>query len=448
MKLPVQFLNSIATAKGFEEDSFIRTHESEEKLTSIRANPFKKTAFDFELSDQVKWSESGHYLNQRPSFTFDPLFHAGCYYVQEAGSIFIGFAIKNAVDLNNNLTVLDLCAAPGGKSTHINSLISEDSVLISNEVIKNRSEILAYNLSKWGTCNSAVTNCDPSVFSRLQNVFDLIVADVPCSGSGLFRKQPDAVNEWSLDNVHLCSTRQKRIIGDSLASLKPGGTLIYSTCSYSIDEDEAIAEWIINEFDLEHIKLPIDTSWGIVESDLGYRFYPNKTKSEGFYCVVLRKKDEHYQTTKTKKNSFDPINKKELFVVEKYVNLKNNHVVFKFQNEYKLVNQSLFAFLNSFGSQLYFKKTGTALGELKHNDFLPNHELALSIHNAKETPHINLSKEQAIAFLKKENIVLEADKGIHLLCYKNQGLGWAKILDKRVNNYLPKGFRILSNETD
>lgn len=448
MKLPVHFLNSIAAAKGFNEDSFIKVHESQEKLTSIRVNPFKKTELDFDLSEQVNWCDNGHYLQQRPSFTFDPLFHAGCYYVQEAGSMFIEFALKNVVNLNANLTVLDLCAAPGGKSTHINSLITNDSVLISNEVIKNRSDVLAYNLSKWGTCNSAVTSCDPSVFSRLPNVFDIIIADVPCSGSGLFRKQPEAVNEWSLDNVQLCSTRQKRIIGDSLACLKPGGALIYSTCSYSIEEDEAMVEWIIKEFDLEYVSLPVNQSWGIVESGFGYRFYPDKTKSEGFYCAVLRKKDEDYQTSKNKKTSFEPISKKELSSLQQHISLKDNQIVFKFQNDYKLVNGALFNFLNSYGNQLYFKKTGTTLGELKHNDFLPHHELALSIYNSDTVSRINLSKEQAISFLKKENLLVESSKGIHLLCYKNQGLGWAKLLDKRMNNYLPKEFRILSSEAD
>lgn len=447
MKLPAHFINSISYAKGFEVKSFLETHESELKLTSIRTNPFKPVQFDFDLGKNVPWCNSGYYLNERPSFTFDPLFHAGCYYVQEAGSMFLEFALKNSVDLNETLTVLDLCAAPGGKSTLINSLINQRSVLISNEVIKQRSEILSYNLSKWGTINIAVTNCDPSVFSKLENVFDVIVADVPCSGSGLFRKQPEAINEWSLDNVNLCSTRQKRIIADSFACLKPGGVLIYSTCSYSIEEDESIVEWMINEFELEYVTLPIEKEWGIIASDFGYRFYPNKTQSEGFYCAVLKKREDNFHTKHSKKNIFEPISKKEQAVLENYISIDSESVIFKFENNFKLVNKQLFSFLNQYGSNLYFKKTGTVIGELKQQDFLPDHELALSNHNHSKFPKLELTKNQAIAFLKKENIQSNAEKGIYLMCYKNQGLGWAKVLGNRTNNYLPKEFRILSKET-
>lgn len=448
MKLPVQFLNSIKNANGFNETSFIEVHEKEEKLTSIRLNPFKKTELDFDLSSKINWCKDGFYLAQRPLFTFDPLFHAGCYYVQEAGSMFIEFALKNTVNLKVPLTVLDLCAAPGGKSTLLNSLISNESVLISNEVIKSRADILGYNLSKWGTCNTAVTNCDPSVFSKLENVFDIVVADVPCSGSGLFRKQPEAVNEWSLDNVNLCSTRQKRIIGDSIACLKPGGILVYSTCSYSTEEDETIINWIQNEFGLEYVALPVNKSWGITESAEGYRFYPDKTKSEGFFCAVLRKKEAPFQITKNKKNSFVPVSKKEISLFENKIQLNGGSVIFKFQNDYKLVSVSLFNFLNQFGPLLYLKKTGTTIGELKHNDFLPHHEFALSIHQHPEISRLDLTKEQAISFLKKENLQPDAAKGIYLICYKNQGLGWAKLLGNRLNNYLPKEFRILSNGDD
>lgn len=447
MKLPAHFLNSIKNAVGFDEDAFVKTHESEEKITSIRLNPFKKTELNFEATDPVAWCKEGFYLKERPSFTFDPLFHAGAYYVQEAGSLFLEHVILNTVDLNQSLAVLDLCAAPGGKSTLINSLLNEDSFLISNEVIKNRADILSYNLSKWGTCNTAVTNCDPSVFGKLEEVFDVIVADVPCSGSGLFRKQPDAINEWSLDNVNLCSTRQKRIMADSISCLKSGGVLIYSTCSYSVEEDEAIVEWMIKEFDLEYIALPVNSEWNIVESSFGYRFYPDRVRSEGFYCAALRKKGEaRHRHYKTKKHLFEAASKKELTELQKYVDFKISHTIFKFQTNFKLVNTSLFDFLNVFGSQLYFKKTGTTLGEFKHNDFLPDHELALSIYNSRHISKTELSKEQAITFLKKENLQLEAQKGIQLMSYKNLGLGWAKILDKRVNNYLPKEFRILSQE--
>lgn len=444
MKIPAQLLNSLQNVKGFDEKKFVELHDSDEKLTSVRINPFRHSVSDFELTAKVPWCDTGYYLNDRPSFTFDPLFHAGCYYVQEAGSMFIEHILKNTVDLSMDLTVLDLCAAPGGKSTLINSLLSEKSVLISNEVIKPRAEVLAYNLSKWGTCNTAVTNCDPQVFSKLENAFDVIVADVPCSGSGLFRKQPEAVNEWSLDNVALCCTRQKRIIADCIGSLKSEGVFIYSTCSYSKEENEDIVDWMISEFEMEYLPVPIDAQWKIMDTGKGYRFFPYLTKSEGFFCAALRKTGSSGSSHKKKKNVFETPTKKERTILEKWAQTGEDHHVFKFENGFKLVNKNLLNFIELFGASLYFKKTGTSLGELKREDFSPDHELALSIYLHPSVQRIELSKEEAISFLKKENLKPEAKKGISLMTYKNWGLGWAKVLDNRVNNYLPKEFRILA----
>lgn len=447
MKLPQEFLNSLQGIKGFDEKAFVELHSSGERLTSIRLNPFKKTEFDFTLQEPVTWCEEGFYLKERPSFTFDPLFHAGCYYVQEAGSMFLEHVLKHSVNLSQPLAVLDLCAAPGGKSTLVNSLLNEESFLISNEVIKTRAEVLVHNLNKWGTCNTAVTNCDPQIFSKLGPVFDVIVTDVPCSGSGLFRKQPEAINEWSLDNVTLCSTRQKRIVADCIPALKPGGVLIYSTCSYSREENEMEAEWMMKEFDLELIRIPVENKWNIIDTNLGHRFYPYLTKSEGFFCVALRKKGEpEFHSRKSKKFIFDEITKKEFEPLKDKINYLAFHKLFRFQNEFKLVNAALFEFMNNYGASVYFKKTGTTLGEFKHKDFSPHHEFAQSIYLQESFQKVELSKEEAISFLKKENLRLDAEKGLCLMTYKNNGLGWAKVLDNRINNYLPKEFRILSQD--
>jgi len=448
VKLPQELLNSLRAAKGFDEKAFVAVHEETARITSIRWNPFKPAEPEFKTGAKVPWCDNGVYLEERPSFTFDPLFHAGCYYVQEAGSMFLHHALKNSANLKNDLLVLDLCAAPGGKSTLISDLISGNSVLISNEVIKPRAEVLSQNLGKWGTCNNAVTNSDPMAFSKLEAVFDVIVADVPCSGSGLFRKQPDAVNEWSVDNVNLCCTRQKRILGDAMNCLKENGVLIYSTCSYSLEEDEQIVEWLIKEMNMELVSLPIDASWGITDTGLGYRFYPYLTKSEGFFCAVLRKTAhgaEHRQY-KTKYSLLEKPKPKELAAVLPYLKDKDNKVVMKFKDEFKLLNPLLLDLFNRLGKDLYFKKLGTAMGELKHSDFLPDHELALSIYLGDKLNRCELSKLQALAFLKKENFEIEAPKGLCLMTYKSFGLGWVKVLDKRINNYLPKDYRILSSE--
>jgi 16S rRNA C967 or C1407 C5-methylase (RsmB/RsmF family) len=236
LKLPPQLLRSLQGIPGFDERTFVQVHESGEQVTSIRINPAKPLPTpDSRLPalSPVPWSSFGYYLAERPSFTFDPRFHAGAYYVQEASGMFLEQALKQTVDLSRSVKVLDLCAAPGGKSTHIQSLLSRESILVSNDVIRSRAAVLEENMTKWGAPNVVVTNNDPAHLARLPHYFDVLVIDAPCSGSGLFRRDPDAIGEWSENNVQLCSQRQQRIIADVWPALKPGGILIYSTCSYS-----------------------------------------------------------------------------------------------------------------------------------------------------------------------------------------------------------------------
>ncbi|RYZ18668.1 MAG: RsmB/NOP family class I SAM-dependent RNA methyltransferase, partial [Chitinophagaceae bacterium] len=263
MKLPVALLESLEDVPGFDRQAFIAVHEEPAVPTSIRINPLKfseaelstpipNSPFATQLT-KVPWAYNGFYLSQRPSFTFDPLFHAGCYYVQEASSMFLEQAFTQLLDLSQPIKVLDLCASPGGKSTHIQSLISGDSLLVSNEVIKTRSIVLTDTIIRWGCTNVFVTNNDPRAFQKLPGYFDTMVVDAPCSGSGLFRKDESAIDEWSLNNVELCSQRQQRILADALPALKEDGLLVYSTCSYSLKEDEEIMDWLVEEMAMENL---------------------------------------------------------------------------------------------------------------------------------------------------------------------------------------------------
>lgn len=449
LQLPKEFIQSVSCCVGFEEEAFLKAHQTDSP-TSIRLNPFKKAELKFPLSNPVLWYDKGFYLNERPNFTYDVLFQAGCYYVQEAGSMFIEQALKSCVDFKETLIALDLCASPGGKSTLINSLITKESVLVANEVVKQRAEVLAQNLSKWGTANVVVTNNDPSAFSDMEEVFDVMVVDAPCSGSGLFRKQHDAVEEWSLDNVNLCSQRQKRILSDIIPALKSGGVLVYSTCSYSQEENEQIADWLMTEFDLETVQIPIAKDWGIVETKseihkaFGYRFYPDKTKSEGFFCATFRKKgntsEQHFK--KSKKEQFAPIKAKEKEVFKNWISDLENQTIIKFKEDYLLTNELALNFINRF-QHLYLKKVGTNIGSVIKNEVVPHHDLALSIHRSNIVQYIECSEEETIKFLKKELTNCEGKKGWNLIAYQGFGLGWIKHLGNRINNYLPNEFRIL-----
>jgi 16S rRNA C967 or C1407 C5-methylase (RsmB/RsmF family) len=301
LSLPDQFIQRIKCDLAEQAVQFINSLQTISP-TSIRINPIKN--FEPANLEKVKWCDTGFYLSERPVFTLDPLLHSGAYYVQEASSMFLEQALKQSVDLSHPIKVLDLCAAPGGKSTHIISLISDESLLVSNEVIRPRAKVLGENLTKWGKPNVVVTNNDPSDFQRLPGFFDVLVVDAPCSGEGLFRKDPNAVNEWSEENVNLCAARQRRILADVWETVKPGGIIVYSTCTYNRLENEENIRWMINEMEAELISLDISSFPEITPSDdhSGYHFYPHKTKGEGFYISVLRKKNgAEYRNGKLKK---------------------------------------------------------------------------------------------------------------------------------------------------
>ena len=459
--LPNELLNSLEGIKGFSKEAFIKVHEAGEQVTSIRVNPFKSSMVNGQWSiihhspltihEKVPWSEFGYYLQTRPSFTFDPLFHAGCYYVQEASSMFLEQVFKQTVDLSAPLKVLDLSAAPGGKSTHILSLISKDSLLVSNEVIRSRANILNDNIVKWGCSNVIVTNNDPRDFQKLVNYFDVIVVDAPCSGSGLFRREPEAIGEWSEQNVLLCSQRQQRILADVLPALKNGGVLVYSTCSYSREEDEQIAEWlrdelIINPQDAVHNEeLIINPSWNIVSSNGGYRFWPDRVKGEGFFIACFRKANGDTKEFFLPKVKPDKFSKQELDILRKYVNI-DGLLFLRHGKLLRAIPESLLAEISYLSTKFRVVTCGTVIGEIIKDKLVPEHPLAVSTILSDDVPRIELDHDQSIQYLKKKELELSTDrKGRSVVLHEGHPLGWINILSNRINNYYPKELRILKD---
>ncbi|WP_241558592.1 RsmB/NOP family class I SAM-dependent RNA methyltransferase [Paracnuella aquatica] len=452
--VPPALLQSLQHLPGFDAQAFIDVHAQEEKITSIRVNPLKFTNDDLtsigggiaNTSEAVPWSRWGHYLPERPSFTFDPLFHAGCYYVQEASSMFLEQAITQLAILDQPLKVLDLCAAPGGKSTHLQSLISKESLLVSNEVIRQRAGILRQNMTKWGGANVVVTANDPQHFARLEGFFDVLVVDAPCSGSGLFRRDPEAINEWSPDAVQLCCGRQRRILSDALPCLAAGGLLVYSTCSYSAEEDEAIADWLVEEWGLENLSLEVAQSWGIVTSQspntgsVGYRFFPDQVKGEGFYLACFRKGSggaSRYKTTKPEAAS-----SAEKAAVAPWI-AAGDFSILKEGFLYALPAPLLEAF-SIIKANLYVQQAGVRLGEVMKGKLVPDHALALS---EIITPHLtatDLDLSEAIKYLQRLDLSVQPEqRGWQLARFGGHNLGWMNALGNRINNYYPKEFRIL-----
>ena len=460
MVIPQELFKSLRHVPRFNQKAFEEVHASGEQITSIRINPCKTVMVNgewsigthipdsrFPILGKVPWSSYGYYLSQRPSFTFDPLFHSGCYYVQEASSMFLEQALKQSADLSKKLKVLDLCAAPGGKSTHIQSLISPESLLVSNEVIRNRTGILKQNIIKWGCENVVVTNNDPQHFSKLEGFFDVLIIDAPCSGSGLFRREPAAINEWSEENVWLCCGRQKRIIADSIACLKKDGILIYSTCSYSKEEDEDISDWLIEEWDMENIKLTVEEEWGIVETQseksnsFGYRFFPDKLKGEGFYLSCFRKtrsiEERIFRTAK-----LEHATAKEKSIVAPWIKSKEVYLL-----KTPFIHALPVALIEDYAglkSALNIQYAGVNIGEVMKDKLIPDHALALNNLLSDTIPATDLDYDESIRYLQRAEINSNTtQKGWQLVKYQGHNLGWINALPNRINNYYPKELRIL-----
>jgi 16S rRNA C967 or C1407 C5-methylase (RsmB/RsmF family)/NOL1/NOP2/fmu family ribosome biogenesis protein len=470
MPLPNNFLNIIHQQLGNETDVFLNALEKPSP-TSIRFNPKKKTisqspiepftqSLNHPISHKIPWSTEGVYLAERPVFTLDPAFHAGAYYVQEASSMFIEEIVRQCVDIQQDIAVLDLCAAPGGKSTLLASILSENSLIIANEVIKNRVDILKDNMIKWGYPNVYVSNHDPEDFTPkppkggaiLQTsplggwgLYDIVLVDAPCSGEGLFRKDPDAINEWSVDNIQLCAARQKRILSEAMKLVKSDGFLIFSTCTYNDVENIGNTQFVLQNADFQEIKLNVNPEWHITLKEHGYQFYPHKTEGEGFYCCVFKKQNVDNITAKINATlPYQKLPKKHIDMVKPFLIqpdkfeffIKPNGMIFVILKKH--INR-----ISLIDKVLKRKSIGLELGEIKGQDFIPSHDLALSIEIAPSTEGVNLSKSEALKFLKKENIeVNDAPQGWVLARYEGLNLGWMKVLKNRINNYLPKDFRI------
>jgi 16S rRNA C967 or C1407 C5-methylase (RsmB/RsmF family) len=352
--------------------------------------------------NKVPWCPEGFYLEGRPQFTFDPLFHAGCYYVQEAASMFVTHVLRSVTDGPSLCYTLDLCAAPGGKSTAMRSVLPEDCVLVSNEPVPTRAQILLENITKWGAKNCIVTNNYPRDFKKAKTKFDLILCDVPCSGEGMFRKDPATISEWSLQNVEKCWRLQREIVADAWECLNPGGILIYSTCTYNIKENEENVRWILDTYEAEALDIPVDPSWNITGSLLPgfdapvYRFIPGITRSEGLFICALHK-------------------------------MRNEKLGMR-NDDYQTSTESAFRRNQHFSFLISHSSLKTLTTDLPQGVF----------------PRVDLPYQEALHYLRGEALVLSPDtpRGIVTVTYKGFPLGPAKNIGNRANNLYPKPWRI------
>ncbi len=444
MVLPSSLLTDLSQLAGFDEQAFRAAHDQRPPV-SVRLHPLKGDGV-FANEEVVPWCKGGRYLPERPVFTLDPAYHAGAYYVQEASSMFLAQLLQQAIAGRTNLRMLDLCAAPGGKSTLIASMLDPESLLVSNEVIRTRASILEENMSRWGYMNTWVTSNDPRDIGRLDGYFDIIVVDAPCSGSGLWRKDPAALNEWSEANVQLCGERQQRILADIWPALKTNGVLIYATCSYSPQEDEDILSWLATDLNaVSQPALPLPAHWGIEPvsvpgNTIGYRCYPHKVRGEGFFIASVTKTEE---TTTGKQPRFKST--RNARIQEQAAHLFRNQPLFipGKENNFFAIHPAHEADLHIIQQAAWLRRTGVEAGTPMPKEWLPAHDVALSVDAAAGLPFVDTTREQALKFLKREEMGIDdIPKGWHIIRYNGQGLGWIKSLGNRVNNYLPKHWRI------
>ena len=475
MQLPEAFERNMRELLGAGADSVLAAI-ADEPVVSVRLNPWKRVATG--LKDAVPWATDAFYLDERKAFTFDPLFHAGCYYVQEASSMFLEQAVRAYV--TKPVVALDLCAAPGGKTTLLRSVLPEGSVVVANEMMRDRAQVLVENVVKWGHPAMVVTNNAPSDFAPLEGVFDLLVTDVPCSGEGMFRKDPVAISEWSEAGVDACWRRGRDILSSCWDCLRPGGLLVYSTCTFNAYEDEQNVRWIRDELGADVLPLDVRPEWGIT-GDLTcsggsslpvYHFLPGRTRGEGFFLAVLRKRaisgadddisDAGFQVRQPKSPSS---NIKSQFSILKSP-FSDCLTWLSTPDDYDWIQTPpslgggrgeacVAAVPKSIGSQnglltmlskhLRVLHAGVKVAEMKGRDVVPSPFLAFtSALNEHAFTKAELSYRDALTFLRKEVLQLPPDvsRGYVLVTYHGVPLGFVKNLGSRANNLYPTEWRI------
>lgn len=473
MTLPEAFINDIKPYLTAEElAAFEHALTQTDPTCCIRYNRAKSQE---PVCQPIAWNPAdGSYLAERPNFTLDPLMHAGCYYVQEASSQFVTHLVRQLV--TEPVTALDLCAAPGGKSTALLSVLPAGSQLVSNEIDHRRARILAENVTKWGNPNVTVTGNAPSDFTSLRSMFDMVLTDVPCSGEGMFRKDEGAVNDWSPQKVAGCVALQREILRDIWPTLKPGGILIYGTCTYNVHEDEEMLAYICEELGGEAISVEVPEEWHIHQPLKGsrpcYRFMPHTTQGEGLFMAAVRKvgknetlrnEDENdrmgqhkpskaskvIKTAKRDDRSKAKTTQVDIKALTHQVTTQLDgpvRIVVTPEGTVRAIPESHYAIYEAMTAQgLFVLQSGIEMGTIKGRDLVPAHALAMSTMRAASAyPTTEVDLETALNYLRHEAIVLPNDVpvGYNIVCYNGHPLGFVKNLGNRSNNLYPQEWRI------
>lgn len=453
-QLPEEFLTMLSET-GLEE---LQTALAEgEPCTSLRLNRRKGASVTGPAypATPVPWCDGGFYLDERPRFTFDPMLHQGCYYVQEASSMFHSHVVRQlTAGAAGPLRVLDSCAAPGGKTTAVIDSLPDGSLMVANEYVPSRAAILRENIIKWGYPSVVVTRGDTAAFRHLKESFDLIIADVPCSGEGMMRKDEDAVSQWSRGLIRECAERQWEIVGNLWSALKPGGCLIYSTCTFNRTENEEMVGRIISELGGESVKIDINPDWGIAPgidtSAHCYRFLPGRVRGEGLFVAVIRKSGEPRPEKSSSKPKKDKGKKSkplpQLGQATSWLpdGLRDDFEVYSEDDRISTFPSIHVPILKKIKNELDIIHEGILIGTVKGKDLIPSQSLAMLSPVSGCFPTHGLNKEEAIAYLSGDAVSLPPDmpRGYITVTYNDRPLGFVKNIGNRSNNLYPSPWRI------
>ncbi len=453
LPLDRRFEAMIHAKMGEEAPEFLEAI-NDAPATAVFLNRLKHPAPDHFHFRPVPWCTDAGFLEERPVFTLDPLFHAGCYYVLEASSVFLMHVLKSVLPADTPLRVLDLCAAPGGKSVMLLSGMSPGSLLVSNEVNRARWNILQYNLDKWGYANTLRSCADPSAMPW-SATFDLIVVDAPCSGEGMFRKDLAARAQWSPEHVIHCSLRQRRILHEAVRMLRPGGVLIYTTCTFNDHENIDQVVWLSQEYGMHSLEVEIDPGWGISTTknreSVGYAFFPHKVRGEGLFCSALKKPGHPPEDDAIHKRRKRPPEQKTAFSQQELTHWLKPDADWDTIRLYPYGAKGVTLLQSQIDCEPFETYRGlvmgTHIGHYNKTVFTPAHALALLNDVNVHLPAIDLNKHEALNYLRKNPLPLQSDRGgWHLVRFNGHTLGWSKQTRTGMKNYLPTNLRILLSE--
>lgn len=460
MQLPVKFVERMSRELGASQAEALCQALGSEPSTSVRLNPYKPMSDrQKEWSAQpIEWSSCGYKLSERPSFTLDSAFHAGAYYVQEASSQFAGYILSQIVGGEQNcrgLRLLDMCAAPGGKSTHYASLVGLEGLVVANEINRSRAAVLADNARKWGLGNMVVTCNDSSRVAAFEEWFDVVAVDAPCSGEGMFRKSDDACEQWSEANVAMCAERQWEILQNAFVALKAGGALIYSTCTFNRAEDEDVVSRLMEESGDELVAAPeveVNPEWGVVTGRVGvfqtFRFFPHKLTGEGMFMAVAMKAGEpssRCRTPKAKRQAITRVDKKSSEVLSRWVDSPEQMRFFAAGEMLYGCREEHYSAIEALSGVLAVIYSGVAMGQIFKGSLKPDAALAFYVGLRRDEVECReLDRMQSLQFLRKQDLQAEwFSQGINLVVCEGLPLGFVKRVGGRVNNMYPNSLRIL-----